>query len=171
MYLGARPSRGARARACAGACARGPPHPVGVRQHEQSRKHYPSYTGPSKNIRRTPTNEPRTKFHLIERMEFRSWFVRSFVGIRPFFFLYCTTVQFCCTCAVDKKRKSGPRAQKGPRATGTTRGTHPRAPQGREQRGTVLRTKLTAPEPRIVRAPELVDCEEQCCYIRLISQV
>ena len=28
----------------------------------------PSYTGPSKNIRRTPTNEPRTKFHLIERI-------------------------------------------------------------------------------------------------------
>ena len=81
--------------------------------------------------------------------------VRSFVGVRPFF-LYCTTVQFCCTCAVDKKRKRGPRAQKGPRATGITRGTHPRAPQGREQRGTVLRTKPTAPEPRIVRAPELV---------------
>ena len=29
----------------------------------------PSYTGPSKNIRRTPTNEPRTKFHLIERIK------------------------------------------------------------------------------------------------------
>jgi len=39
-YLGARPSRGARARARARACARGPPRPVGVRQHEQSRKHF-----------------------------------------------------------------------------------------------------------------------------------
>ena len=35
-YLGARPSRGARARSRA--CARGPPRPVVVRQHEQSRK-------------------------------------------------------------------------------------------------------------------------------------
>jgi len=36
-YLGARPSRGARARARAG----GPPRPVGVRQHGESRKHFP----------------------------------------------------------------------------------------------------------------------------------
>ena len=93
-------------------------------------------------------------------MEFRSWFVRSFVGVNPFF-LYCTTAQFCCTCTVDKTRKSGPRAQKGSRATGTTRGTHSRAPQGREQRGTVLCTKLTAPEPCIARAPEHVKEEEE----------
>jgi len=41
-YLGARPSRGARARAraCARACARGPPRPVGMRQRKQSRKHF-----------------------------------------------------------------------------------------------------------------------------------
>ena len=54
--LGARPSRGARARAHA--CARGPPHPVGVRQHEQSRKHF------SPHIRVRPKiyvgHEPRT---------------------------------------------------------------------------------------------------------------
>jgi hypothetical protein len=47
-YLGARPTRGAHARACARARARGPPRPDGVRQHEQSRKHFPIYTGPSK---------------------------------------------------------------------------------------------------------------------------
>ena len=49
-YLGARPSRGARtrARARARARARGPPRPVGVRQHEQSRKNFPIYTGPCK---------------------------------------------------------------------------------------------------------------------------
>jgi hypothetical protein len=35
---GTHPSSGARARARA--CARGPPRPVGVRQHEQSRKHF-----------------------------------------------------------------------------------------------------------------------------------
>ena len=93
-----------------------------------------------------------------------SFVVRSFVGVRPFF-LYCTTVQFCCTCAVDKKRKSGPRAQKGSRATGTTWGTHPRAPQVREQRGTVLRTKLTAPEPHIARAPKLVQIHFHFHYV------
>ena len=54
-YLGARPSRGARARAHARACARGPPRPVGVRQHEQNRKHFPHIYGSVQNIRRTPT--------------------------------------------------------------------------------------------------------------------
>ena len=55
-YLGARPSRGARARAR----ARGPPHPVGVRQHEQSRKHFPYIYGYVQNLRRTRTTKPRT---------------------------------------------------------------------------------------------------------------
>jgi len=64
-YLGARPIRGARARARA--CARGPPRPYATAQTEQKTLLSP-YTGPSKNIRRTRTNEPRTKFHLIERI-------------------------------------------------------------------------------------------------------
>ena len=48
-----------------------------------------------------------------------SFVVRSFVGVRPFFFLYCTTVQFCCTCAVDiRKEKADHGHKKGhaPRA-------------------------------------------------------
>jgi hypothetical protein len=51
-------------------------------------------------------------------MEFRSWFVRSFVGVRPFF-LYCTTVQFCCTymcCTVDKKAGHGHKKGHAPQA-------------------------------------------------------
>ena len=41
--------------------------------------------------------------------------VRSFVGVRPFF-LYCATVQFCCTCAVDKKADHGHKKSHAPRA-------------------------------------------------------
>ena len=70
-------------------------------------------------------------------MEFRS-LVRSFVRWYPplFFVLYyCTVLLYMC-----RRQERGPRAQKGSRATGTTRGTQLRAPQGREQRGTVLRT-------------------------------
>ena len=59
MYLGARPSRGARARARARACARGPPRPVGVRQHEQSRKHSPLIYGSVRKYT-SDTNERTT---------------------------------------------------------------------------------------------------------------
>ena len=45
----------------------------------------------------------------------RGSFVRSFVGVRPFF-LYCTTVQFCCICAVDKKADHGHKQGHAPRA-------------------------------------------------------
>ena len=48
-------------------------------------------------------------------MEFRSWFVRSFLGVRPLF-LYCTTAQFCCTCAADKKADHGHKKGHAPRA-------------------------------------------------------
>ena len=85
-------------------------------------------------------------------------FVRgSFVGVRPFF-LYCAIAQFCCTCAVDKKRKSGPRAQKGSRATRTSRGLihgYLKA-ANKGVRCSVLHTKRTAPEPRMARAHKLV---------------
>ena len=59
-------------------------------------------------------------------MEFRPWFVRSFVrGGRRFLCTYVptvqySTVQFCCTCAVNKT-PGGPRAQEGTRTTGNTR--------------------------------------------------
>jgi len=97
-------------------------------------------------------------------MEFRSWFVRSFVrsfvGVRPFF-LYCTTVQFCCTCAVRGQIESWERAEEGTCITGKGRRNHSRAPRGRDQRcyehrPTAFRSKITAPELRIARAPELV---------------
>jgi hypothetical protein len=62
--LDARPSCGARCR------ARGPPlllTPLvcdfSIRNEQ---KHFFSYTGPSKKVRRTPTNEPRTKQQLME---------------------------------------------------------------------------------------------------------
>ena len=48
-------------------------------------------------------------------MEFRSWFVRSFVGVRPLF-LYGTTAQFCCICAADKKADHGHKKGHAPRA-------------------------------------------------------
>jgi hypothetical protein len=47
-------------------------------------------------------------------------FVRSFVGVRPFLFLYCTTVKFCCTCAVRDQLEAEHGQKKGhaPRAKG-----------------------------------------------------
>ena len=86
-------------------------------------------------------------------MEFGGWWFVVVVFYVPTV-LYCSTdLLYKCS---KKKTQGGPRAQKGSRATGATRGNIPRAPQGREERVTVLSTKLTAPEPRIARAPELV---------------
>jgi len=56
-------------------------------------------------------------------MENRPWFVRSFVVVVVFYvptYLQYSTVQFCCTCAVNKT-PGGPRAQEGTRTTGNTR--------------------------------------------------
>ena len=75
--------------------------------------------------------------------------------------LQYSTVQFCCTCAVNTNTR---------RTTGTRRdthhghyeGTHQQASQGRALRcyckdtNLLLRSKHIAPKPRIARAPELV---------------
>jgi len=77
-------------------------------------------------------------------MEFRSWFVRSFVrsfvGVRPFF-LYCTTVLYSSVVHVRMCSKQNTR-----RTTGTRRDTHHGHYTGNSSTGTsrprteVLRT-------------------------------
>ena len=53
-------------------------------------------------------------FHTSFLLNGISFVVRSFVGVRPFF-LYCTTVQFCCTCAVGKNADHGHKKGHAPR--------------------------------------------------------
>ena len=77
----------------------------------------------------------------------------------PFFrtvLQYCTVVQICCTCAVNKNTR---------RTTGTKRdthhrhkkGTHPKAAHwGAKNMHLLLHSKHIAPKPCIARAPEFV---------------
>jgi hypothetical protein len=98
------------------------------------------------------------------------WFVRSFVVVVVFYvptYLQYSTVQFCCTCAVNKT-PGGPRAQEGTRTTGNTRALthgHLKAVHwGAKNTHLRLRSKHIAPKPRIARAPELVSTNSSYFY-------
>ena len=89
----------------------------------------------------------------------RSWWSSFF---KYLLVQYCSTVQFCCACAVNKytRRTTGTRWDTN---HGHYKGTHSRAFQGRALKcyehaptALLLRSKHIVPKPRIARAPELV---------------
>ena len=93
------------------------------------------------------------KWNLVVRGSWSSFFM---------YLQYCTVVQICCTCAVNKntRRTTGTRRDEGTRTTGTRRAlTHGHlkaAHWGAKNTRLLLRSKHIAPNPRIARAPELV---------------